>query len=220
MRQTLSAAELANYLARQVESFFPDGPVDRGAAGHFCHRALERIAHCHAHIRSKYHQCGGEPVFDHLHTDHWAAFLYLFANSVNREDGDLRLADKVYALNKALHSLDVYHAVQLPPVFMFVHPVGTVIGRATIGNYFAIYQNCSIGGDVNDCLPVLGEGVVLYAGARVIGPCSIGDNCLVASGATVMTDVPAGSVAFGQHPQTSTKPTRHNVRNVVFGSAE
>ncbi len=65
--------------------------------------------------------------------------------------------------------------------------------------------------------PVLGEGVVLFGGSRVIGASKINDNCPVAPGATVIdTDVPADSVIYGIPPETAWQPTRHNVIRDVF----
>ena len=40
------------------------------------------------------------------------------------------IADKIYYLNKILHSVDIYHEVELPSTFFLEHPVGTVLGRA------------------------------------------------------------------------------------------
>ncbi|CAA6605838.1 Serine O-acetyltransferase [Rhodospirillaceae bacterium LM-1] len=217
MRQSMETPDLVEYVSRQMETFFPDGPVDRKALLRFAEEALARLEHCHSNIAWQYYRSEGMPIFDHQHTDHWAAYLYLLGNCINRGGGDIRTADKSYALNRALHGIDVYHSVELPPVFLFSHPVGTVIGKAKFDDFFAICQNCYIGGDQFDHMPTIGRGVVLYAGASVIGPCNIGGNCVVSPGAIVETDVPKGSMVYGQHPSITCTPISYQVESRIFG---
>lgn len=217
MNLSLPPAELAAYLVRQLETFFPDGRPDAAEARRHVDTALERLEHCFGHVGQRYFRRDGMPVFDHGNTDHYAAFLYLFANAVHRAGGDERLAGKAYALNKALHALDVFYAVALPPVFCFVHPVGTVIGRAEFTDFFCVYQNCTVGGDLDGNVARIGRGVVMYGGSRIVGASTIGDNCLISAGASIIgQDVASGSVVFGQSPNLIVKPSRRDVIADVF----
>lgn len=219
MRLSLPADRLTAYLARQIENAFPDGPIALADLTRPVARALERLAHCFAHVRQPYYQENGQTVFNHLNTDQYAAFLYLVGNTLHRDQGNPDLAAKTYALNKARHGLDVYYEVALPDIFTFVHPVGTVIGRGRFQDYFCIYQNCSIGGDLEGNLPELGRGVVLFAGSRAIGKTRIGDNCLVSAGCVVVAgSVPANSVVFGSSPNLIVKASRRNVVGDIFRS--
>jgi len=59
-----------------------------------------------------------------------------------------------------MHGIDLFYSVPMPDVFMLVHPVGTVIGKANFSNYLVVYQNCTIGADT-DVYPNFGEGIVL-----------------------------------------------------------
>ena len=70
----------------------------------------------------------------------------------------------------------------MPEIFHLEHPIGAVIGRAEIGNYFVIHQGATVGGNLDLELPVIGENVVLYTGAMVIGRCNIGNNCQIGAG--------------------------------------
>jgi serine O-acetyltransferase len=45
--------------------------------------------------------------------------------------------------------------------------------------------------------PVIGDGVMVGAGARILGGISLGDGCRVGANAVVITDVPAGATAVG-----------------------
>ena len=81
------------------------------------------------------------------------------------------------------------------------HGAGIVIGETTvIGDDVLLYQGVTLGGtgkDTGKRHPTLGNGVLVGAGARVLGPLSIGDNARIAAGAVVLRDVPAGATAVG-----------------------
>lgn len=216
---SLSPGKLAAYTARQLEAFFPDGAPDNPGWPDLVAMALVRLERCFSGIRQAYYRDQvGRARFNHLNTDQYAAYLYLLANTVNRQSGDATLASKLYALNKALHGLDVYYEVELPEVFAFVHPVGTVIGRAAYGNFLCVYQGCTIGGDLEGNHPELGEGVVMFGGSRIIGKARIGDNCLLSAGSVVMGEtVPGNSAIFGSSPNLIRKPTPRSVKAEMFG---
>jgi len=80
------------------------------------------------------------------------------------------------------------------------HATGIVIGAfAAIGDDVTILQNVTIGR--SDVLPGrgprIGRGVLLSAGATVLGDVHIGDFAKIGAGAVVTTDVPAGCTAVG-----------------------
>ena len=163
-------------------------------------QALERTARCFAEVDNKhFRDASGEPVFNIYNTNQYAVFLY-FVSHVAGSGGDAELASKAYYLNKALNSCDLYFEIQLPRVFFFEHPIGTVLGRARYSPYLVVQQNCTVGGNGRD-YPTLGEFVWLFAGATVIGDCTIGNNVFVAAGTMIKDeDVPDHSIVFGQSP--------------------
>lgn len=81
------------------------------------------------------------------------------------------------------------------------HGTGIVIGEtAEIGDDVLIYQGVTLGGtgkDVGKRHPTVGNGVMISAGAKVLGPITIGDNSRVAAGAVVLKDVPPNSTVVG-----------------------
>jgi serine O-acetyltransferase len=218
METSLSSAELAEYVARQAEAFFPDGPVDRSLLRRALEAALARLDHCFSRIDRKYYRRGDAAFYDHLNTDQHAALLYLLSHGLHAERGERALASKIYALNKALHGLDVFYEVELPSVFLFQHPVGSVLGRARYGDYLVVYQGVTVGSDLDGNYPELGEGVVLFGGSRVIGRARIGANSWITPGCTVMdAALPPDSILFGAPPATQRKPSRRHVVRDVFG---
>jgi serine O-acetyltransferase len=217
MKLSLTKSELAAYVARQLEGLFPDG-AGLGDAPRFVAGALERLERCFAAIGVKGYRDAEGPRFSHRHTDQYAVFLYYLANTAHRLAPGHPVAEKAYALNKALHALDAFYEVELPDVLLLVHPIGTVLGRATYGDYFCAYHNCTVGANLDSASPELGRGVVLYSGARVVGRTSVGANTFVSTGAIVRD---AGRLAddrvvFGVSPHTGVRPTRRSVLRDVF----
>jgi serine O-acetyltransferase len=212
--RNMTVENLSGYVARQLSMYFPDGSViSADTIRPYMSDALERTHVCFAGIEKKKFREAEQVMFNYMHPDHYAMFLYLLSNTVSRSDRENPLAFRLFYLNKVLHGLDVYHDTELPPVFQFMHPLGTILGQAEYGNYFCVYQGCSVGCDEQGVFPVIGEHVVLYAGASVIGRSRIGNNVVV--GANVMLldrDVPDSKVVLGG---ASDLQIRDNVRHVL-----
>lgn len=81
------------------------------------------------------------------------------------------------------------------------HGAGVVIGEtAEIGDGCTIYQGATLGGtgkDTGKRHPTLGKNVMVGAGAKILGPLTIGDNCKVASNAVLLHSIEADSTAVG-----------------------
>lgn len=205
----IKRGDLRHYVSRQLEQIFPlpdapatllaeslESPVDR---------ALSRLERCFAGIRRRKFQGAGGPVFNLLHPDHYAMFLYLLANST--QDADT--AFRIYYLNKVLHGVDVFPDVALPEVFQFMHATGTVIGHARFAGHFCIYQNCTVGSNESGDYPEFGDGVVMYTGARVIGRCRIGSNVVVGANALVIDrDIPDDTIAISESVRVRLAPNK------------
>lgn len=81
------------------------------------------------------------------------------------------------------------------------HGSGVVIGEtAIIGDYCTIYQGVTLGGtgkDKGKRHPTLGNNVMVGAGAKILGPFTVGDGAKVAAGAVVLEEVPPNCTAVG-----------------------
>ncbi len=218
MRLSLARTDLGLYVRRQFENLFPDG-ADLGDLQKFVDLALGRIEHCFSRVRLKGFFANGEARFSHWHSDQYAIFLYYLANSAFRERPGHPIADKAYALNKALHALDAFYEVELPEIFAVQHPVGTVLGRATYSDYFICYHNCTVGANLDNDYPAFGRGVVMYGGSRVIGKTAVGDNSFVSTGAIVIDGgaCEPDSVLHGIYPNARRSRTERNVMRDIFG---
>ena len=203
MKTSLDRRALAEYLERQLATWFPDGnPV---ALENVVPRALDRLALCFAPVKLGMYRRDGETYFDHLHTDQYATFLY-FASNVAHHRGDSRLAAKLYGLNKALNGCMCTFDTELPAHVLLIHTVGLMLGKATYGDYLVAVHGATVGTD-RGTRPVLGRGVVLFGGCAVIGGCEIADNVTIAAHALVRNErIPAGQIVAGGSPSLIVKP--------------
>ena len=81
------------------------------------------------------------------------------------------------------------------------HGMGVVIGEtAEIGDDSTLYHGVTLGGtswNEGKRHPTLGKGVIVGAGAKILGPIRIGDRAKIGSNAVVVKDVPEGATAVG-----------------------
>ncbi len=81
------------------------------------------------------------------------------------------------------------------------HGSGVVIGEtAEIGDNCTLYQGVTLGGtgkDLGKRHPTLGDGVLVGAGAKVLGPFTVSDGSKVAANAVVLKEIPENSTAVG-----------------------
>lgn len=204
LRTTLDESSLAKCVTAQLNAIHPDGNVVKAdSIRQLLPAVLRRVEHCFTRVNNKYFFDGMSAVFDHLHSDQYAMFLYLLSREAYGQGADGRLAEKVFLLNKALHGIDAYYEVELPSVFLFVHPLATVLGRGRYADHLVVYQRCGVGSN-HDVYPKLGEFVTLRPGSAVLGRSQIGRNCTIATESLVLDfDVPDNTIYIG-NPQTYT----------------
>jgi len=219
---SLTEQELSRYVAMQLSNFFPDQQQHSIDINATMNKALKRISYCFEHIHRKYYQSLDEhgksqTLFNHLNSDHYASFLYVLSNQAWREN-KITLAEKLFYLNKTLNGFDCFYSVELPDIFMLVHPVGTVLGNAKYQDYLVIYQNVTVGSTLQGKYPTFGKGCVLYAKSSIIGDCHIGDNTIIAANAMVINfNVSDDKIALGLCPDCRLKTNDIQVQEDIFG---
>ena len=86
----------------------------------------------------------------------------------------------------------------------YPHPVGIVIGsEVRIGENVTIYQNVTIGrsdksSDFPEDYPSIGDSVVIYPGAVVVGNIRVGNNAVIGANTFVNKNVPENAMLYGQ----------------------
>jgi serine O-acetyltransferase len=110
-----------------------------------------------------------------------------------------------------IFQVDIHPATQIGSGVFIDHGTGIVIGEtAVIGDDVSLLQGVTLGGtgaERGDRHPKIGRGVLLGAGAKVLGNIQIGDYAKVASGSVVLKPVPAHCTAAGVPARLVNCPT-------------
>lgn len=100
-----------------------------------------------------------------------------------------------------VYGIELPHTAQIGRRVVIEHQHGIVVhGRTVIGDDCILRQGVTLGVrsmDRLDDAPVLGRGVNLGAGAKVLGYVEVGDHASIGANAVVLDDVPAGALAVG-----------------------
>ena len=100
------------------------------------------------------------------------------------------------------------------------HGMGVVIGEtAEIGDDCTLYHGVTLGGvswDKGKRHPTLGKGVVVGAGAKILGPFVVGDGAKVGSNSVVVKPVPAGATVVGIPARVVEHPDAGDVARMAF----
>lgn len=100
-------------------------------------------------------------------------------------------------LNMLLFGIEIASGMEIGPGLYIPHPYGTVLMATRIGANATFIHSVTLGMRNTWEFPVLGHGVLVGAGARVLGGITLGDGCSVGANAVVIGDVPAGATAIG-----------------------
>ncbi len=107
--------------------------------------------------------------------------------------------------------VDIHPATKIGSGIFIDHGTGIVIGEtAVIGDDVSMLQDVTLGGtgaERGDRHPKIGKGVLLAAGAKVLGNIHIGDYAKIAAGSVVLKPVPAGCTAAGVPARLVNCPT-------------
>lgn len=130
----------------------------------------------------------------------WALWGYRIAHRLWHLK--LRLAARVVAQwARVLTGIDIHPAATIGPRLFIDHGTGVVIGEtAEVGADVMLYHGVTLGGtslEKGKRHPTLGDRVVVGAGAKVLGPITIGEGSRIGANAVVVRDVPPGVVVVG-----------------------
>jgi serine O-acetyltransferase len=114
----------------------------------------------------------------------------------------LRLPARIIShLGRAATGIEIHPGAEIGDGFFVDHGMGVVIGETSvIGNDCHLYQGVTLGGSSTRRVkrhPTLGNGVVVGAGAKIIGAVNIGDGAKIGAGSVVVTNVPAHATVVG-----------------------
>jgi len=111
------------------------------------------------------------------------------------------LARTISTFARWLTGVEIHPGATIGRRFFIDHGMGVVIGETTIiGDDVTLYQSVTLGGtswNHGKRHPTLGDGVVVGAGAKILGPFTIGRHAKVGSNAVVTKEVPEGATVVG-----------------------
>lgn len=111
------------------------------------------------------------------------------------------LARWLSTIGRWLTGVEIHPGAKIGRRFFIDHGMGVVIGEtAEIGDDCTLYHGVTLGGtswNPGKRHPTLENGVVIGAGAKVLGPLNVGENARIGSNAVVVKDVPAGATVVG-----------------------
>lgn len=123
------------------------------------------------------------------------------------------LARMLSELTRWLTGVEIHPAAQLGQGLFMDHAFGVVIGEtAEVGDDVTIYQGVTLGGTSLNHVkrhPTIGNRVTIGAGAKVLGPITIGDDSRIGANAVVVKSVPPNSVVVGVPGQVIARSQPH-----------
>ena len=135
---------------------------------------------------------------------------YRVANVLWKE-GRETLAIYLQSRGSELFQVDIHPAAKIGSGVFIDHGTGIVVGEtAVIGDDVSMLHGVTLGGtgaERGDRHPKIGRGVLLGAGAKVLGNIEIGDYAKIASGSVVLKPVPANCTAAGVPARLVACPT-------------
>ncbi|MBV5320581.1 MAG: serine O-acetyltransferase [Sulfuricurvum sp.] len=130
----------------------------------------------------------------------WAIFWYRISNRLYR-NGFRAFARVIMGINQVLTNIDIHPGATIGRRVFIDHGFGVVIGQTTIiEDDVLIYQGVTLGGVslvAGKRHPTIKSGVVIGAGAKVLGNITIGSNSKIGANSVVVREVPDNSTAIG-----------------------
>lgn len=129
-----------------------------------------------------------------------AVLLHRVANAAWR-NGFKLFGRLVSVLGRFATGIEIHPGAAIGRRVFIDHGMGVVIGEtAEIGDDVTLYQGVTLGGTTLDHgkrHPTLGAGVIVGAGAKILGPFTVGKGARVGSNAVVLEAVPEGATVVG-----------------------
>jgi serine O-acetyltransferase len=124
-------------------------------------------------------------------------------------------------LGRWLTGIEIHPGATVGRRVFIDHGMGVVIGEtAEIGEDTTLYHGVTLGGTTwnkGKRHPTLGKGVVVGAGAKILGPITVGDGAKIGSNAVVVKDVPPGATVIGVPGRVSEGgPTKEGARFAAY----
>ena len=160
-----------------------------------------------------------------LYPSFHALVLHRLANALWRRNWRF-LGRGVSQFARTLTGIEIHPGATIGKRFFIDHGMGVVIGEtAEIGDDVMLYHGVTLGGtslNHGKRHPTLESGVIVGAGAKILGPVTVGANARIGANAVVVKDVPAGASAVGVAarviPPRDQRPDVQNQDFLAYGT--
>lgn len=204
-------------LIRQLNNFYGINEKEISIIDEIYPRTIAKIATCFKHINNKYYHDEHDQIFNPLHVAQWTMFLYLMSR-YSKDYFGCELCDKLYGLNKCISSADIFYGVDMPNIWFFDHPQGSVMGRAQYSDFFTFSQGCTVGNN-KGVFPQFGEHVSMLSNSKILGNCKVGDHVILSANSYLLDqDIPSYSIVFGISPNIIIKSITPEKFEEITGS--
>lgn len=131
----------------------------------------------------------------------WAVLLFRLS-SMMHHSGLRPFSRLVFFANLVLFGVDLAPSAEVGPGLALPHPVGVAFSGVRLGRNVRLMGGVRLGGGGyeerdRDGLPVVGDDVWIFDGAKVFGPVTIGARAVVGTNSVVSKDLPSDAVALG-----------------------
>ncbi|MDJ0627289.1 MAG: serine O-acetyltransferase [Rhodobacter sp.] len=190
LAQKLASGEMSEQILREIaDEAFASGPELGSAARADIVAVYERDPACHRFL---------QPIL------YFKGFQAMQAYRVGHWLWQQRRHDMAYLLQmrvSEVFGIDIHPAAKVGKGIMIDHAHSIVIGEtATVGDNVSMLHSVTLGGtgkEEQQRHPTIGCGVLIGAGAKVLGNISVGDCSRIAAGSVVLQDVPPKKTVAG-----------------------
>ena len=131
------------------------------------------------------------------------------------------LARWVSSVGRVFTGIEIHPAAKIGNRLFIDHGMGVVIGgTAEIGDDVTLYQGVTLGGtslEPGKRHPTLEDNVIIGAGAKVLGPITIGENARIGANAVVIKDVAPDTSMVGTLARSTTQKISHSEKFWAYG---
>ncbi|PWK62170.1 serine O-acetyltransferase [Roseicyclus mahoneyensis] len=190
MAQKLASGEMSEQLLREIADDAYDADAELGVAARADIVAVfERDPACHRYIQPLLFFKGFQAV-QAYRVGHW---LWT--------EGRRDLAYFIQMRVSEVFGVDIHPAARIGQGIMIDHAHSIVVGEtAVVGNNVSMLHSVTLGGtgkETEDRHPKIGDGVLIGAGAKVLGNIHVGNCSRIAAGSVVLSDVPSCKTVAG-----------------------
>lgn len=130
----------------------------------------------------------------------WAIIFHRFAHLLHKHKRFF-LARLISQWARSITGIEIHPGATIGRGLFIDHGMGVVIGEtAEIGDNVTIYQGVTLGGtgkEKGKRHPTICDNVLIGAGAKVLGPFSVGENSKIAANSVVLTEIPPNCTCVG-----------------------